>query len=137
MENFETVEDVLAHYGVPGMKWGRRKSSSGPTEVVVTERSGKTLKTSGGKGQSASDEAKSAAATRQKAKSSSVDSLSNKELQAVVQRMNLERQYNTLKVDRASPASKFVRKLLIDTGKQQVTSLVGDQANRAASKAKK
>ena len=85
----------LIHYGVKGMKWGVRRDNS-PKAVTVKEAPGKFVKTSGGKNQPASDDAKSAAVSRQKAKKSSLDSLSNKELQQLVTRMNLEQQYSQL-----------------------------------------
>lgn len=129
--NHEAVNNVLAHYGVKGMKWGvRSKGAPVPTVSVETEP-GKKLKTSGGTGRKASDDAVRAAVGLQVAKKSGIQALSNKELQEVVTRMNLERQYKSLKVDRANPAAKFISKLLVDTGKQQVSSIVTEQARKA------
>lgn len=117
MEVLEEDKEFLEHFGTRGMKWGVRKNAStGPTEVVVTERPGKGLKTSGGKGQSASEEAKGAAATRQKAKASRVQSLSNAELQTAVKRMQLEQQFTQLSSQQSNTkvkkGSKFVKGLI-------------------------
>lgn len=90
----------LAHFGVKGMKWGVRKdrksSSSGPTDVVVKTKAGQRIQTSGGKGLPASEDAKRVSVYKQKASSSTTDSLSTKELQELVTRMNLEQQYSKL-----------------------------------------
>jgi hypothetical protein len=75
MPKLETVEDVLEHFGVKGMKWGVRKNRSG----------------------SASEDAQRADAARKKIKTEGgTKALSNKELQDLVTRMNLEQQYSTL-----------------------------------------
>ena len=34
----DNVDDFLAHYGVPGMKWGRRKARSGGPSVFARAR---------------------------------------------------------------------------------------------------
>lgn len=68
----QNTDDFLAHYGVKGMKWGRRKSDSA--------------------------ESKSLKETRTK----SASELSNKELQDAVNRMNLEKQYSSLSGGRAT-----------------------------------
>lgn len=73
----ESVDDVLAHYGVKGMKWGVRKSRKG-------------------KPSPASEDATKAAGHRKTVKTSGTKALSNKELQELVTRMNLEAQYSTL-----------------------------------------
>lgn len=111
----ETIEEVLAHYGVRGMKWGVRKrssgESSGPTPVVVKTKPGVGIKTSGGKGHPASDDAIKAATARQKAKKSGAHSLSNAEMKSLVERMNLESQYSKLTATepRLAQGKKFVQ----------------------------
>ena len=37
----DNVDDVLTHYGVKGMRWGKRKNSSGPTESKSFSRNAK------------------------------------------------------------------------------------------------
>jgi hypothetical protein len=136
----KSLDEVLAHFGVPGMHWGRVKSdegvSSGPTAVATKLRPGKKVKTSGGKGQPASADAIATAISKQTAHKSSTDALSNKELQAMVTRMNLEQQYSKLKYGNAPTNAvgvgvKFAGSILKDAGKQQATKIVvnkmGDQ----------
>lgn len=80
----DSANDFLAHYGVPGMKWGRRKSRSSTVETSSSSKS------------KVSDDAKEVAEAKKKIAKGGTDSLNNKELQAVVNRMNLEQQYTKL-----------------------------------------
>ena len=120
-------EEVLAHYGVKGMKWGvlkdrgdrdaifrKRAKEKKPVDVSVSQRPGKYVKGKGGQNQPASEDAITAATYRQRAKASTVDSLSNKELQALVTRMNLEQQYNNLasQSDRRSRGVKLANQIV-------------------------
>jgi hypothetical protein len=133
-----SLGEILEHYGVKGMKWGVRRRSTTPTAVAVTTRPGKRVKTAGGKGQSASEDAVTAAVARQKAKKSTVDSLSNKELQNLVARMNLEQQYSRLApVTPGRAATKFLGELLIGVGKQEATKLASDFAGQQVKSALK
>ena len=128
------VDDVLSHYGKKGMHWGVHKTDrSVPTDVVLKTVPGKLVKTSGGKFIPASADAKAAAAGRQMIKKSSIDVLSNKELQAVVTRMNLEQQYSNLKKNPRSNQDRvtnFVKKNGVKAG------IVGFGAFKSDPKAK-
>lgn len=133
------LDDILTHYGVPGMKWGVRKaprrSSSGPTTVILKSKPGAKIKTSGGKNHPASADATRAAIMRQMAKKSTVSSLSNKELQELVTRLNLERQYGQLTTNKLGKS--FVSKLLVDVGTRKASKIVGDAAEDAFKKKSK
>jgi hypothetical protein len=106
----DTLEDVLAHYGVKGMKWGVRRSK-------------RQL-------DSDSPDAARAKATRAKIKTNRgrTDSLSNQDLRDLVQRMNLEQQYSQLSANRASFGKRFVTGVLKNVGTQQATSVLNEQA---------
>lgn len=82
---FESVDDVLAHFGVKGMRWGVRKNRV--TKARLTNQSG---------------DYKHAHSKTPNHK------LSNKELQRRVTRLNLEKQYRDLT---AKPQSKYRKKL--------------------------
>jgi 2'-5' RNA ligase len=78
------VDDMLKHYGVKGMKWGVRRSDA------------ELAKASGGPQPRASADAKAADSAQAKIDRGGTHSLSNQELQGLLTRMNLERQYHTM-----------------------------------------
>lgn len=102
----EKSEEFISHFGVKGMKWGVRKAA---------------------KRAASSEDARNAQDAHDKSKKAGLHSLSNKELQDLVTRMNLEQQFNRLKPPSAgSKAAKFIGKMLADAGKQQVNKLAND-----------
>lgn len=107
-----SLEDILKHHGVKGMKWGKRKART-PTSVKVTTTPKGKVKTSGGKNQPAHSDAVTAKVTVQKAKKSGVDSLSNKELQTLVKRIELEKKVSDLAGDRMTGTGKAALELLL------------------------
>lgn len=99
----ESVDDlmvgVLTHYGVPGMKWGRRKPGTG--------KASSRKKAAGPK----SEDAASAHEKKTQAKTKGVASLSNAELKKLNERMNLEQNYARMakektKIDKGQDAVK-------------------------------
>lgn len=104
------IDDVITHFGVRGMKWGVRR-----TEAEIH-------------GDSAN-----ATSAAKKAKRHGTKSLSNKELQDLITRMNLEQQYSRIapssKGQKAlSAGSKVAADILVGVAKQQATKLASDQA---------
>lgn len=132
-----SLEAVLIHFGIKGMKWGVRRPV-GPAGIVVKGSPGKKLKTSGGTGQPASEDAVRTATLKQRARKSTTDSLSNKELQDLVTRMNLERQYSSLAPKTPTQqVTKFLTDILVGVGKQEVTKLAASAASQQIGKALK
>ena len=118
-----TFDEFLAHYGIKGMHWGVRRSQ-------------RELHPGG------SEDHNNARAAGAKVKKSGVKSLSNKELQDYITRMNLEAQYQRL----APPSKgaivlrsggKFVGEILVGVGKSQATKFANDQASKLVAQALK
>jgi hypothetical protein len=128
MTTVESIVAELVHYGVKGMKWGVRRSAPA-AGVTVTERPGRKVKTGGGTGQRPSEDAVRAAVARQKARKSTTDALSNRELQDLVNRMNLEQQYSRLAPKTPTQqVSRFIGETLLGIGKDQASRLARDAA---------
>lgn len=116
-----TDPNTMSHYGVKGMRWGYRGTKdSSPVGVSLTQVPGKRVKATGGQNAPASDDAKRAATLKQTAKKSSTDSLSNKELQDLVQRMNLEQQYARLSAPQKSNGRKLAERILFGAPKNTI-----------------
>jgi hypothetical protein len=127
MTEIETIDDILTHFGKRGMHWGIRNKidsirSTAPTEVTVKTRPGHKIKTSGGKGQSASADALKVATSKQMARKSSTDSLSTKDLQEMVNRLNLEQQYSRLDPTMKTRGQAFVGEVIKSEGPKLVVA---------------
>lgn len=103
MKNQPTVDDVLSHIGIKGMKWGVRKTEIPPSDdsVRVSE-------------------------IHQKVKDGGTKVLSNKELQDYITRTNLEQQFNRLDPSISKKTSRFISEMLLQVGKQQATKFAAD-----------
>lgn len=92
------VDDILTHHGVKGMHWGVKRKMTVPVE--------------GHK----SDDASKAHDVSQKIKTGGTHSVSNAELQHLVNRMNLEQQYSRLSGSHEQTKGKrFANSLLKDS----------------------
>jgi signal recognition particle subunit SEC65 len=87
----ETLDDVLEHYGIKGMKWGVRR-----TEEQLARARGKRFGRKSKEPPPQSEDAKRARASAEKVKKEGVSSLSNQELQQLNKRLNLEKNYSDL-----------------------------------------
>lgn len=116
----DLVEQVLAHHGVKGMRWGVRHLPSGGT--VGTPIAG-------------TPDARQAAAAKQKIAVGGTNALSTKELQSLVTRMNLEQQYSRLVASQPTALTRGhdqVRQIL---SLANTATQVFNLANSAAAKA--
>ena len=110
------VEDFLAHFGVLGMKWGVRRQSIGVTGA-----------------RHVSVEAATAKNLQEQVRRSGTQSLSNRDLQTLVTRLNLERQYSQLNQQQVGQGRRFVNGILRDSGKALATGYILKYAPRGAS----
>lgn len=110
----DTTDNFLRHYGIPGMKWGRHKSRPSYEKSVKTfggDSPHRNLNSS-----PRSIDAQRAINNQRRVKSAGTDALSTKELKALVERQNLEQQYNRLNPKPVSLGSKIVGDLLPAVG---------------------
>ena len=82
----EPVEDFLEHYGVKGMRWGKRKGKTDRSTPIPKTKPTKVV----------SADAAAAKKARDKVKEKGLSSLSNDELKKLNERMQLERNYSNL-----------------------------------------
>jgi 2'-5' RNA ligase len=136
-------EDELEHYGVKGMRWGVRREREAPSAVTPTAASvvphGAKRKTkievAGGENHHAHEDAIKVAESKVKLKRSGVNALSNKELQDMAKRLQLENQVAMLN---SSRATKFIQRQLEQQGQQTIQrNLSVKTAKKVAKKAGK
>ena len=101
-------EDELYHYGVKGMRWGVRKNSGAKGFYKQKKTEHRAAKTK-------QFEKKFDDSTDYRMKN-----ISNEDLQAKVNRLNLEKQYKDLTHDETYKGQRFVKYLKKDVGKKQV-----------------
>jgi len=132
-QSVDMVQDILKHHGIKGMKWGIRRKRTANEPVTVTQR-GKKVKTKGGGGHPASEDAVRARTSAQVARRSGVHSLSNKELEDYNKRLNLEQNFKRLRYQDKNAGQKFVASLLGQTGKQQAQFVANEVASQQVKK---
>ena len=134
--------DELMHYGVPGMKWGVRR-----TPAQLGRKKASSSRFLLGKKKS---KPKAKAETKAKSKSSkeetapkkkSVKEMSNEELNAAIDRMRLEQTYASLSPQKVSMGKKIAKTILndvivpaaTDVGRQMVKSTLARAGNKTLS----
>lgn len=118
--------DYFAHYGVKGMKWGVRhdKPSSGirkKTSNVVSKVKAERDRRRKAESARRSPERKSIDAVRASKKKAKY--MTDAELKAAINRLNLESQYNRLSMEIYSPGKKFVRDFVLRSGNKSVDTV--------------
>ena len=92
--------ETMYHFGIPGMKWGRRKAGGKTTKTLKTEN------------QSADHK------TKMSLKKKKLSQMSNAEVKALNERLQLEKTFKDLNKADTHAGKKFVTDLLIGAGKQ-------------------
>ena len=129
------TDAALAHFGVKGMKWGVRRSveqlRNGPVReaqpvIAKTKAGSSKVSTSGGKGHPASDDVLKVAAAKQKLTASGMNALSNAELKAITDRMNMEQKFASAiaSLPPKHPGRDMVKKMIKEQGKSELQSLI-------------
>ena len=111
MNTAEIIEGILEHHGVKGQKWGVRRARNKSSAVTVVDKK-KKLKTYGGAGRPAHSDAVTARTSGQIARKSGLKALSNAELRAYNERLNLEQNAQRLTYQDKSKGKKFVLTLI-------------------------
>lgn len=117
------TNEPLQHWGIPGMRWGvRRRSSSSGSNSTSNPK----------KGKSSSDEDKdSDDHTRvRNLKKKPMRKLSNQELQAVITRTQLERQYSEMNKTMLDRGKKIVVDTIAQKGQQEFQRIVTTQVDK-------
>lgn len=107
------TDDFLAHYGVLGMKWGKRKASSDSDSEPAKPKV------------PASEDAVTYRNAQSKIAGGGTDALSDKELKKVVERMNMEAQYARLTTpqEKASSGKRLVDDMLSNVAPMAFASI--------------
>ena len=105
----------LAHYGIKGMKWGIRRKT-GPDGLV--EKSSTTKQYS--------EDALNAEMYKERARTKGVQSLHNKELQALNERMNLEANYSRLTAAGTKESSSLKKGEAVFNGLKKTVDMGND-----------
>lgn len=129
----ERVENVLAHYGKKGMRWGVRKSRVSAGSSAPSSSSKPAPSKQGDMGKiPASAKDKSGRIKKGGGPKDITDKpkqISDEELRARINRINMEQQYAKLTTpaptqSKGAKAAKIVGDILLDVGKQQAKAIL-------------
>lgn len=95
-QGFDAAENVLAHFGIKGMKWGQRKAR--PVSADAKQKQG----------------------VKDRVKKNKVGSVSNTDLQAAIRRMQLEQDFKRLSVNERSGVARWISSAMLEIGKKEV-----------------
>jgi len=136
----------LMHYGIPGMKWGRRRGSNTTSSGSVRGRKASTDSSSNNttKGKKVDEKGEyrqglvskkrkyqSKNQKRQEKINSDLNTMSDKQLRDRINRMQMEQQYRKMMTPEKSAARKQVEQILINEGKNIATQMLREEIKKA------
>lgn len=92
------VEEFLEHFGVKGMKWGKKKLP-------------------------VSRDASFKAGIKNEVRRNKISAVSNADLQKAIERMRLEQDFKRLKVNEQSGVTRWLSSMLLEIGKREVQAV--------------
>ena len=111
-----TKQDVLKHFGILGMKWGKRKAKKATIKPFKRERVSEDY------------------STKELLKKKKLPTLTNAEIKRITERLQLERQFKELTKEQMSPGKKFVMDILQNVAKEAATNFIKKHVNKAISR---
>ncbi len=118
-----THEEMLQHFGILGMKWGKKKGSKKKTTIKKKP-----------KVETKTEEKESSISKdyilKESLKNKKITELSNEELRKFNERIQLEKQYSQLTKKEMSEGKKFVIDLMKNIAKEQVTNFAKSQVTK-------
>ena len=144
MWQYNYSDDYLAHYGVPGMKWGVRRTAAQLGNHIRGKRTQAKRKQSLAKARATREKNRKTAATRQKLLDKGLLSpkkMTDAELKAKIERLNLEKEFKKSMTEaRGDGGKKYVTDILkkigentlTNLGTQAATHVIGEAINKAA-----
>lgn len=114
----ESPIESLYHFGVLGMRWGRRRGKTGSLKKSVSDR---ITKYNDHRNNSSDDYKKNVDLKKKR-----INELSNAELKSLNERLQLERNYKDLSAKDVSKGRKFAQEILREVTKEIIKENVKD-----------
>ena len=105
------MNEILIHYGIPGMKWGIRRYQNKDGSL-----------TNAGKKRYQKSEEQVKSEKQKRSDSKNRGTLSDEELQSKIKRLKMEKELKDLTAEEVSPGKKFVQSIMSDAGKKIATT---------------